>query len=125
MSNQVLHNLIMARLNCVKFLCYPAYIFWQTHLPVVFLRPSIVAHTSTESILISAFVFSAFSSSSTFSSAILGLVYFFGCISNPAYENVFLNATPPISRESYKTTHQQFNQKDKVSLYTNDIFRDD
>lgn len=63
----------------------------------------LATHTSTESIRISAFVFSAFNSSSTFNSAILGLVYFFGCISNPAYENVFLNATPEIKRESCET----------------------
>ena len=49
---------------------------------------------------ISALSFSAFSSSSTLSSTILTPSKRLGCCSNPAYENVFLKATPLISCES-------------------------
>lgn len=44
----------------------------------------LVGPTSTVWTLISALSFSAFSSSSTFKRAIIGLLYFLGCISNPA-----------------------------------------
>mmetsp|Transcript_11873 Transcript_11873/g.35043 ORF Transcript_11873/g.35043 Transcript_11873/m.35043 type:complete len:203 (-) Transcript_11873:356-964(-) len=50
--------------------------------------------------LISAFSRSLFSSSSMFSSRILGFVNDLGCCSKPAYENVFLNATPSTRNES-------------------------
>jgi hypothetical protein len=57
--------------------------------------------TETSSILTSALSFSAFNSNSTFSDNILGFLKDFGCCSNPAYENVFLKATPSTSRESF------------------------
>jgi hypothetical protein len=50
--------------------------------------------------LISAFSFSDFNSSSMFSKRIFGFKNFFGCCSNPAYENVFLKATPLTRKES-------------------------
>lgn len=58
--------------------------------------------TSGRSMRTSAFSFSAFNSSSTFRSSTLGFTNFLGCCSNPAYENVFLNATPSTRRESYR-----------------------
>jgi hypothetical protein len=50
--------------------------------------------------LISAFSFSDFNSSSMLSKIIFGFKNFFGCCSNPAYENVFLKATPLTRKES-------------------------
>lgn len=49
---------------------------------------------------ISAFSFSDFNSSSTLRAMILTLSKDLGCCSNPAYENVFLNATPWTRKES-------------------------
>ena len=46
--------------------------------------------------------FSLFNSNSMLRSAILGFSIFFLCISKPAYENVFLKATPLTSNESWK-----------------------
>jgi hypothetical protein len=51
-------------------------------------------HTSTLSILISALSFSDLSSNSTFRRMIFGFSNCFGCCSKPAYEKVFLKATP-------------------------------
>mmetsp|Transcript_11074 Transcript_11074/g.34304 ORF Transcript_11074/g.34304 Transcript_11074/m.34304 type:complete len:278 (-) Transcript_11074:22-855(-) len=48
----------------------------------------------------SALSFSALSSSSTFRHSTVGFVNFFGCCSKPAYEKVFLKATPSTRMES-------------------------
>ena len=51
-------------------------------------------------ILNSEFSFSDFNSNSTFNIIILASLNFLGCCSNPAYEKLFLNATPSINNES-------------------------
>jgi hypothetical protein len=60
--------------------------------------------TDTSLTRTSALSFSALSSSSTLRQRTLGSMNILGCCSNPAYENVFLKATPRIRRESYCTT---------------------
>jgi len=54
----------------------------------------------TFSTLTSALSLSAFNSNSTFNDKIFGFLKLFGCCSKPAYEKVFLKATPSIRRES-------------------------
>lgn len=61
---------------------------------------TILWKSSTFSILISAFYFSDLSSSSIFKIIILGFVKLFGCCQKPAYEKVFLKATPLTRNES-------------------------
>lgn len=56
--------------------------------------------TETSLTRTSALSFSAFNSNSTFKHRTLGLTKLLGCCSNPAYEKVFLKATPLINRES-------------------------
>jgi hypothetical protein len=56
--------------------------------------------SSTFSILIYAFYFYDLSSSSIFKIMIFGFVKLFGCCSKPAYEKVFLKATPLTKKES-------------------------
>ena len=51
-------------------------------------------------ILNSEFSFSDFNSNSTFNIIIFASLNFFGCCSNPAYEKLFLNATPSTKNES-------------------------
>ena len=56
--------------------------------------------SSTLSILIYAFSFYDLSSNSIFKIIILGFLNDLGCCSKPAYEKVFLNATPLTKKES-------------------------
>jgi hypothetical protein len=51
-------------------------------------------------ILNSEFSFSDFNSNSTFNIITLAFSNFLGCCSNPAYEKLFLNATPSTKNES-------------------------
>mmetsp|Transcript_1085 Transcript_1085/g.2310 ORF Transcript_1085/g.2310 Transcript_1085/m.2310 type:complete len:268 (-) Transcript_1085:540-1343(-) len=60
-------------------------------------------YCSGSSMRTSAFSFSFLSSSSTFRSSIFGLLNFFVICSNPAYENVFLKATP-LTRNDDRTS---------------------
>mmetsp|Transcript_5567 Transcript_5567/g.14422 ORF Transcript_5567/g.14422 Transcript_5567/m.14422 type:complete len:259 (+) Transcript_5567:1000-1776(+) len=57
---------------------------------------------------ISAFSFSLLSSSSTFSIKIFGFSKRFGCCSNPAYEKVFLKATPSTRKDSRRVPPTTF-----------------
>jgi hypothetical protein len=57
--------------------------------------------TETCSTRTSALSFSAFSSNSMFKERTLGFLNVLGCCSNPAYEKLFLKATPLTNIESY------------------------
>ena len=72
-------------------------------------------YSSGFSILISAFSFSALSSNSRFNKQILGFLKNLGCYSNPAYEKVFLKATPSTTKDSVIDT-------ETISVATTSIF---